>query len=51
LGPVWKSIEILMDRRLQVIDFHNCLHGFLKGRGTGTVTVEAKLAQQLAFLE
>ena len=51
LEPFWKTIEILMDRRLQVIDFHDCLHGFLKGRGTGTATVEAKLAQQLAFLE
>jgi len=30
---------------------HDCLHGFLKGRGTGTATMKAKLAQQLAFIE
>ena len=34
-----------------MIDFHDCLYSFLKGRGTGTATVKAKLAQQLAFLE
>ena len=27
------------------------MHGFLKGRGTGTATAEAKLVQQLAFRE
>ena len=40
-----------MDRHLQGVQFHDCLHGFLKGRGTGTATMEVKLAQQLAFLE
>ena len=49
LEPLWKAVEILMDRRLQVVEFHDCLHGFLKGRGMGTATMEAKLAQQLAF--
>jgi hypothetical protein len=51
LEPFWKVIEIIMDGRLEVINFHDCLHGFLKGRGTGTATVEAKLAQQLAYIE
>jgi exonuclease III len=51
LEPLWKCIEILMDKRLQVIEFHDCLHGFLTGRGTGTATTEVKLAQQLAYLE
>jgi len=46
LEPFWETIEILMDRKLQVIGFHDCLHSFLKG-----ATIEAKLAQQLAFLE
>ena len=45
LEPFWKMIEVLMDQRLEVIDFHDCLHGFLKGRGTGTAAMEAKLAQ------
>ena len=51
LEPLWKCIEILMDQRLQVINFHDSLHGFLSGRGTGTATIEVKLAQQLAYLE
>ena len=42
-----------MDKHLQVIDFHDYLHGFLKRRDTWTATIEneAKLAQQLALLE
>ena len=48
---MWKVIEVIMDKRLKVIDFHDCLHGFLTGRGTGTATLEVKLAQQLAYLE
>ena len=51
LEPFWKVIEVLMDQRLEAIEFHDCLHGFLKGRGTGTAGLEAKLAQQLAYLE
>jgi len=51
LEPFWKVIEILLDRRLKVIDFHNSLHGFLQGRGCGTTTMEAKLVQQFAYLE
>ena len=45
LEPFWKVVEVLMDKRLQVIDFHDCLHGFLAGRGTGTATVKSKLNQ------
>ena len=51
LGPFWKVIEVVMDRRLQVVEFHDSLHGFLKGCGCGTATMEAKLAQQLANVE
>ena len=40
-----------MDQRLEVIEFHDCLHRFIKGRGTGTAAMEAKLAQQLAYIE
>ena len=29
------------------ISFHNALHRFRQGRGTGMVTLEDKLAQQL----
>jgi hypothetical protein len=37
--------------RLGTIEFHPCLHGGLPKRGTGTATIEAKLAQQLAWME
>jgi hypothetical protein len=33
------------------IDFHPCLHGGMPKRGTGMATIEAKLAQQLAWVE
>ena len=28
LEPFWKTIEVLIDSWLQVIQFHDCLHGF-----------------------
>ena len=40
-----------MDKRLGCILFHHSLHGFLSARGTGIAVIEAKLAQQLAYLE
>ena len=45
LEPIWKVMENVIDGRLQIIQLHDCLHGFMKGRGTGTATIEAKLAQ------
>ena len=51
LEPLWKVVEVLMDKRFLAIEFHDCLHGFLAGRGTGTATMEVKLAQQLAYRE
>ena len=50
LEPIWKVIEMVMDTRLNVIKFHDCLHGFVKKRGCGTATLEAKLVQQLCFI-
>ena len=38
-----------MDARLNVIEFHDCLHGFLAGKGVGTATIESKLLQQRAY--
>ena len=32
------------------ITFHDVLHGFRAGRGTGTATLEAKLLQQIAAM-
>ena len=51
LEPFWKVIESVMDQRLNIIELHDSLHGFRAERGTGTATIEAKLAQQLACLE
>ena len=51
LDPIWKVVEVVMDNCLKVLDYHDCLNGFLAGRGTGTATTEVKLAQQLAYIE
>jgi len=40
-----------MDHRLNANELHDCLHGCRAHRGTGTVVIEAKLAQQLSYLE
>ena len=43
-------VVILNRRFTSSITFHDVLHGFWAGRGTGTVTFEAKLIQQLAAM-
>jgi hypothetical protein len=48
LETIYKLISSIINRRLGAIKLHDCIHGFRKGRGTGTATVEAKLAMQLA---
>lgn len=50
LEPIWKVVEMIMDRRLNIVKFHDCLHGFVKKRGCNTAGLEAKLAQQLAYI-
>ena len=41
----------MLNRRFTAsITYHNFLHGFRVGRGTGTATLEAKLLQQIAAL-
>ena len=40
-----------MDKHLNGVELHECLHGFRAKRGTGMAIIEAKLAQQLAFQE
>ena len=48
---MWKLVaEILNFRLTASITFHDFLHRFWAGRGTGTATLEAKLIQQLAAL-
>ena len=41
---------ILHRRLTTAITYHDTLHGFRAGRGTGTVTLEAKLLHQLAAM-
>ena len=48
---MWKVVAAILNRRFKSsITYHNFLHGFRASRGTGTVTLEAKLLQQLAAL-
>ena len=43
-----KVIVIIIDRHLAAaIEFNEILHGFQENRGTGTVTLEAKLLQKI----
>jgi hypothetical protein len=49
LDPFWKVAEKIMVARFASIKFHDCLHGGLTKRGTGTATIEAKLHQSLAW--
>ena len=48
---MWKVVVVILNRRFTAsITYHDALHGFRAGRGTGTATLEAKLLQQLAPL-
>ncbi len=51
LELLWKVVERIMDWRLNVLPLHEALRGCRNGRGTGMAILEAKLAQQLAYLE
>ena len=47
----WKVVAAILNLRFTAsIAYHDFLHGFQAGRGTGTATLEAKLLQQLAAL-
>ena len=48
---MWKVVAAILNRRFtSSITYHDALHGFRAGRGTGTATLEAKLLPQLATL-
>ena len=48
---MWKVVADILNSRLTAyITFHNFLHGFRAGCGTGTATIEAKLLHQLEVL-
>ena len=47
----WKVVAVILHHRLTTgITFHDALHEFREGRGTGTATLEAKLLQQLSSM-
>ena len=47
----WKVVAAILNRRFTAsITYHDFLHGFRAGHGTGTANLEAKLLQQLAAL-
>ena len=48
---VWKVLAEILNRRFtSSITYHDSLHRFREGRGTGTATLGAKLLQQLAAM-
>ena len=48
---VWKLAVVILNFRLtDSITFHDILHGFRDGHGTGTATLKAKLIQQLVAM-
>ena len=48
---MWKVVATILNRRFTAsITYHDFLHRFRAGRGTGTVTLKATLLQQLAAL-
>ena len=48
---MWKVVAVILNSRFtSSITFHEVLHGFWAGRGTGTGTLEAKMLQQLAAM-
>jgi hypothetical protein len=51
LETIWKVCSSIINRHLQEsIPFHEALHGFRPGCGTGTASLDAKLRMQLAHI-
>ena len=52
LDVLWKVVEALIDTRIKtVVQFHDVLHGFCAGRGTGTTITELKISQELVSVD
>jgi hypothetical protein len=51
LDPMWTVVEKTMVARMSCLKLHNCLHGGLPCRGTGTAIIKVKLNQKLAWLD
>ena len=49
---VWKAVAVIFNRRFTAsITYHDSLHGFWAGCGTGTTTLEVKLLQQVTAMK
>ena len=45
---MWKVVAVILNYRFtNFITYHNYLHGFRAGRGTGTAILEVKLIQEV----
>ena len=52
LNTLWKVVEALIYTCLRAsIQFHEVLHGFQSGRGTGTAIIDLDPAQELASVD
>ena len=52
LENLWNVVEELIGTRIRSsMKFHDVLHGFRDGRGTGTAIMELKLAQELSSVD
>jgi len=52
LEHTWKICEAIIDTRVKrEVKFHDIIHGLVKGRGTSTAIIEAKLQQELANIQ
>ena len=48
---VWKVVAVILSFRFTAsITYHNSLHGFRAGRGTGTATLKVKLIQKVSAM-
>ena len=46
---IWKAVAVILNQRFTTtITYHDFLHIFRAGRGTGTATLDVKLLQQVA---
>ena len=44
LEVIWKAVAVIFNRRFTAsMTYHNSLHGFRSGSGTGTTTFEVNL--------
>ena len=51
LEVIWKAVAVILNRRFTIsITYHDSLHRFWAGHGTGTTTLRFKLLQKIAAL-